>query len=148
PADINHDGILDVVSGPYYYLGPNYTERRIYREGRQYNPATEYAPDMVNYAADFNGDGWPDILSTEMRAMALYINPKGESRRWERHMVLPDITSEIVAMRDIDGDGVQDIIYGTNNGYAWSSPDPANPTAPWPVHHISSTGRANIHGMG
>ncbi len=23
-ADINHDGILDIVSGPFYYLGPDY----------------------------------------------------------------------------------------------------------------------------
>ena len=45
-SDINHDGTLDVVSGPFYYLGPSYSERRIYRVGRVYNPATEYAPDM------------------------------------------------------------------------------------------------------
>ena len=146
-ADFNHDGVLDIASGPYIYLGPDYRERRIYREGREYNPATEYAPDMVNYAADFTGDGWPDILSTEMRAMALYVNPKGESRRWDRHMVLPDITTEIVVMRDIDGDGKPEIIYGTNSGYCWSKPDPADPTAVWPCHHISN-GRTNIHGLG
>lgn len=146
-ADINHDGILDIVSGPFYYLGPDYRTRRIYREGRVYNPATEYSPDMVNYAYDFTGDGWPDILSTEMRAMALYVNPKGESRRWDRYMVLPDITTEIVVMKDIDGDGKPEIVYGTNSGYCWSKPDPANPTAVWPCHHIS-TGRTNIHGLG
>src|SRR5260370_38254433 len=92
-ADINHDGVIDVVSGPFYYLGPTYTERRIYRDGRIYNPATEYAPDMVNYAYDFTGDGWPDILSTEMRAMALSVNPRGESRRCGRRRVLPGVTT-------------------------------------------------------
>jgi hypothetical protein len=102
---------------------------------------------MVNYAYDFNGDGWPDILSTEMRAMALYVNPKGESRRWDRYMVLPEIMTEIVVMKDIDGDGKPEVIYGTANGYAWSKPDPEHPTAPWPIHRISS-GRANIHGLG
>ena len=146
-ADINHDGIQDIVYGPFYFLGPEYRERRIYREGRVYNPATEYAPDMVNYAYDFTGDGWPDILSTEMRAMALYVNPQGEPRRWDRYMVLPDITTEIVVMKDIDGDGKPEIVYGTANGYAWSKPDPEHPTAPWPVHRISS-GRTNIHGLG
>ena len=25
-ADINHDGILDVVAGPFYYLGPDYQD--------------------------------------------------------------------------------------------------------------------------
>jgi hypothetical protein len=146
-ADINHDGTLDIVCGPFYYLGPDFKERRIYREGRVYNPATEYAPDMVNYAYDFTGDGWPDILSTEMRAMALYVNPKGESRRWDRYMVLPEITTEIVVMKDIDGDGKPEVVYGTANGYAWSKPDPEHPTAAWTVHRIS-TGRTNIHGLG
>ncbi|HXJ40038.1 MAG TPA: VCBS repeat-containing protein, partial [Bryobacteraceae bacterium] len=146
-GDINKDGIPDVISGPFYYLGPTYTERRIYREGRQYNPATEYAPDMVNYAADFTGDGFVDILSTEMRAMALYVNPAGESRRWQRYMVLPEITTEIVLLRDVDGDGKPEIIYGGATGYAWAKPDPKDPTAKWPIHHIS-TGTSNIHGLG
>ena len=77
-ADINHDGTLDIVSGPFYYLGPGFTERKIYREGRVYNPSTEFAPDMVNLASDFTGDGWPDILSSlGNRHMDLYVNPQG-----------------------------------------------------------------------
>ena len=90
-ADINHDGTPDIVSGPFYYLGPSYTERHIYRVGRVYNPATEYAPDMVNFAYDFTGDGWPDILASEWdrtngtRPIDLYVNPKGADRRWDAH---------------------------------------------------------------
>ena len=34
------------------------------REGRVYNASTEFAPDMVNLAYDFTGDGWPDVLSS------------------------------------------------------------------------------------
>src|SRR4051812_45329049 len=29
-SDVNHDGSLDVISGPFYYLGPNFTEQRRY----------------------------------------------------------------------------------------------------------------------
>ena len=54
-ADFNKDGAPDIVSGPFYYLGPSFTERRIYRADRVYNPATEYAPDMVNFAVRFHG---------------------------------------------------------------------------------------------
>ena len=32
-ADINHDGVLDIISGPFYYLGPDYTERREFTAG-------------------------------------------------------------------------------------------------------------------
>ena len=33
-ADINHDGVLDIVSGPFYYLGPDYTERHEFTAAR------------------------------------------------------------------------------------------------------------------
>jgi hypothetical protein len=149
-ADINHDGTLDIVSGPFYYLGPGFTERRIYREGRVYNPSTEFAPDMVNLAYDFTGDGWPDILSSlGNRHMDLYVNPQGQSRRWDKFSVLTTITTEIVLLRDLDKDGKPEVIFGGGGVYAWAKPDPANPTAVWTPHPISSPGEAvNGHGIG
>jgi 3-keto-disaccharide hydrolase/FG-GAP-like repeat len=154
-SDINHDGIQDIVSGPFYYLGPSYTERRIYRLGRVYNPATEYAPDMVNFTYDYTGDGWPDILASgwdttnNTRPIDLYVNPKGADRRWEHTTVLPTPNTESVLMRDLDGDGRPEMIFGTATGYGWAKPDPANPTAPWPVHIVSGPNDPrNVHGMG
>ena len=150
-ADVNHDGIPDIVAGPYYYPGPEFTERREYRAGRMYNPSIEYAPDMITFAYDFTGDGWPDILSSNfdtLRPMDLYVNPKGEPRRWDKFRVLPDITTELVLMKDIDGDGKPEIIYGTANGYVYAKPKPDDPTAPWIETHISEGARSNNHGMG
>jgi hypothetical protein len=154
-ADINRDGTSDIVSGPFYYLGPSYTERHIYRVGRVYNPATEYAPDMVNFAYDFTGDGWPDILASEWdrtkgtRPIDLYVNPKGEPRRWEHTTVLPTPNSESVLMRDLDGDGKPEMIFGTAAGYGYARPDPSNPTAPWSVQIVSGPDDPrSVHGMG
>jgi hypothetical protein len=155
-ADINHDGNLDIISGPFYYLGPSFTERRVYRQDRVYNPTSEFAPDMVNLAADFTGDGWPDILSSlGNRHMDLYVNPKGEARRWDKFSVLPTISTEIVLMKDLDKDGKPEIIFGQNAqapggaGYAWAQPDPANPTAVWTPHVFSNPGETvGGHGLG
>ena len=152
-ADINHDGIPDIVSGPFYYLGPQYTERHEFTSANTYNPSTTYPQAMVIFAADFNGDGWPDILAADSRPMYLYINPKGESRRWDRFPVMPSVTTEIVLQRDMDGDGKPAIVYGGGGVYAYAKPDPANPTGPWTVHAVSSpTGPdavpVNIHGLG
>ena len=33
-----------MVSGPYYYAGPNFTSTRRYRDGRIYNPEISLAP--------------------------------------------------------------------------------------------------------
>jgi hypothetical protein len=152
-ADINRDGNMDVVYGPFYFLGPNFTERHIYRAGRIYNASTEYAPDMVNLSADFTGDGWPDILASEMqggRPMDLYVNPKGENRRWDKFRVLPTVSTEIVVMKDLDKDGKPEVIFGGGGVYSWAHPDPANPTTAWTSHPISVQGQPSVppHGIG
>jgi Domain of Unknown Function (DUF1080)/FG-GAP-like repeat len=147
-ADINHDGIPDIIAGPYYYLGPDYTVRREIYLSKTFSPGTEFALDMVNFAYDFNGDGWPDVLSTRLRPISLYINPQGESRRWDRYPVLPQVTSEIVLFKDIDGDGKPEVIYGGGGVMAYAKPDPSDVTKPWIVHPISQGVPVNIHGLG
>jgi hypothetical protein len=152
-ADINHDGNNDVISGPFYYLGPDFTKRYNFRKDRVYNPGTEYAGDMVNFSADVNGDGWPDILSSSFvdnnRPIELYINPKGESRLWDHYTALPTVASELVLMKDIDGDGKQELLFRAGGVYNWARFDPENPTKPWVYHAISepANGGGN-HGMG
>ena len=124
-GDFNKDGNIDIAYGPFYYVGPNFTERRIFRAGRQYNPSTEYAPDMVNLAGDFTGDGWADILASEMqggRPMDLYVNPKGENRRWDKVRVLPTISSENVLKTDLDKDGKPEFLFAGGGVYNWARP--------------------------
>lgn len=150
-ADFNNDGVLDVVAGPHYYLGPGYTARREIDAAPAQSPSASFARTMIDYAYDFTGDGWADVLAGESRAMHLYVNPKGANRRWAKHFVLPQITSEIALMRDVDGDGRPEILFGTGGvggtlAFGW--PDPKNPTAPWLTHTISEPGPAHGHGLG
>jgi hypothetical protein len=153
-SDINRDGAMDIISGPFYYLGPSFTTRRIFRMDRVYNPATEYAPDMVNFTHDFTGDGYPDILASGWdrqrgtRPIDLYVNPKGEPRRWTHTTVMATPNSESVLMTDVDGDRTPEFVFGSADGYAFAKPGP-DPTAPWVVHVVSAPGqRGHIHGIG
>ena len=150
-GDINHDGILDLVSGPFAYLGPDYEARHEIYRSRTYHPGEEYVPDMVSFSGDFTGDGWDDVLATESRQLALYVNPQGERRHWTRHLVLPDICSEIVIKHDIDGDGEPEFVFaGTDLRLSYGEPDPDNPTAEWQAYPVSEeTGDGcMIHGLG
>jgi len=147
-ADFNHDGIPDIAAGPFIYLGPDYTKREEFTLGQTFNPSTQYASGMINFAYDYTGDGWPDILMTDSRPIALYVNPRGESRRWNKYMVLPGITTEEVLFRDVDGDGKPEVVFGGNGVIAYAKPDPADPTKPWVVHAVSDKIIVNAHGIG
>ena len=155
-ADANHDGIPDVFAGPYYYLGPNFTERHEIYSAQAFNPMTQYPiPAMVGLVYDFTGDGWPDLLQMSGNAGngigTLYVNPKGEERYWDHYVVIPKIGNEETLLKDIDGDGKPEVIHSLNNQLVYSKPDPANPTAPWITTVVSEPGPwgASIgHGLG
>jgi hypothetical protein len=128
-GDINRDGKLDVVAGPFYYLGPDFKESH-----EIYPPATinvagseypggppvaqvgaishgNYPPSFMSWVHDFNNDGWPDIfmvMSFGPRPTFsghVFINPKGERRHWDNYQVVPLITNEANQFVDVDGDG-------------------------------------------
>ena len=151
-ADINHDGIPDIVAPPFYYLGPNFTVRREFMAGRPFNISSEYTEHMVVAAQDFTGDGWPDIITTftNSRPLYMYVNPRGESRRWERYEVLASVGSEIALLRDVDGDGTPDLVYrDRERGIEFATPDRSNPTGAWKVTNVSGPMPTfNPHGLG
>jgi hypothetical protein len=149
-GDFNHDGVLDVTIGNRYYLGPSFTESRELYLAQAFSPAKEYGPAMVNFAGDFTGDGWDDVLVAESRAPALYVNPKGESRRWTRYSVFPAVISESITFKDVNADGRIDAVFSGGNVVQWATADPANPTGPWKVYAVSTPGPAgsSIHGIG
>jgi hypothetical protein len=148
-ADFNRDGSLDIVSGPYYYLGPTYTEARQIYVGGTIDPGTQYF-NGLQYAYDFTGDGWPDVVNAIFqRPAVLYVNPKGASRRWESHVVTDTMTCEFMLLKDIDGDGRPEFIFkDSENKFVFAKPDPANPTGMWTKHPISEPGPWANHGMG
>lgn len=153
-ADFNHDGKLDIVSGPFVYFGPDYTESREIYPAQIVNASTNYSmDDWVEHASDFTGDGWADVLTTSHAGggkdgAVLYVNPKGESRRWAKFTVVAPIDSEETVLADIDGDGKQELVYMGGGYMCYAKPDPAHPTDRWVVHKISEHGPWPAHGIG
>ena len=152
-ADFNRDGILDVVSGPYIYFGPDYTKSREIYLGQTLNPSTEYAENAwMEFAADFAGDGWPDVLTCKFggptQGCYLYVNARGEPRRWDVHRVIDKFDSEIAVVRDIDGNGKPALVYSADGYVRYAEPDLADVTKPWIVHNVSERGYGTAHGIG
>ncbi len=156
-ADVNRDGIPDLVSGPVYYLGPDYTQTREIYVAESYDPSSQYPRGCaVNFAWDFTGDGWPDEWCATGNngdgPGVLFVNPRGEPRRWDRYVVTPDVWIEETQMADVDGDGKPELIMGIPGGtIVLARPDPEAPTQPWKLTPISEPGpwAANSsHGLG
>ena len=79
----------------------------------------------------------------------LFVNPKGESRRWETYTVTDMMSCEFVLLKDIDGDGTSEFLFkDSENKFVYAKPDPANPTGMWIKTAISEPGPWANHGMG
>ena len=148
-ADINHDNVPDIVAGPYYYLGPDYTTAREIYLAQTIDASTQYF-NGLQFAYDFTGDGWPDVINVLFtRPIVLYVNPRGESRRWEKFTVTDNLTCELGLLKDIDGDGKPELLFkDSENQFVFARPDPAHPTDMWVKHPISEKGPWANHGMG
>ena len=149
-ADFNHDGKMDVLSGPYLYYGPDFTKFREIYPAETVNPSTEYAT-WVQHAYDFTGDAFPDVVATnlgESGGAYLFVNPGKEARRWDRYKVVAAMQSEDSLLVDVDGDGKPELVYVADQTMRYAKPDPANPTGMWGVHVISEKGPWPAHGIG
>ncbi len=156
-ADVNRDGIKDIVTGPYYYLGPDFTVKREISVAQTFAPGREFDETMVVHADDFTGEGWPDLINATLDIpLTLYRNPRGELRRWDKFIVGPRVGSEIALFADIDGDGKKEVIFTMRSGsgreriytVVYAKPDPGNPTGQWVIHPISEPGNWCSHGLG
>lgn len=143
-ADIDRDGVLDVVSGPFYYLGPDFTVSREIFLSQTGSPSNAYTNAMVHYANDWTGDGFPDVLIGQ----TLYVNPGKELRRWDRVQTGMLAGGEVSAYKDIDGDGKIEVVNSAAAGVSFSRPDPANPLGPWISVNVSGPGPWSAHGVG
>ena len=103
---------------------------------------------MVNFAFDYTGDGWDDVLVVESRPTVLYVNPKGVSRRWDRFTISPAVTSENIVFRDLDNDKKPEVISVGGGVVQYIKPDPANPTGMWTQYVVSEPGPWGVHGVG
>jgi hypothetical protein len=147
-ADVDRDGNVDIVSGPFIFYGPDFTKAREFYAAQTFNPSTDFSPNWVSFAGDFTGDGWPDVLVSSTGNSKLYVNPQGEARRWNVYDNPIPGASEIVVAKDIDGDGKPELVFGAQGAMRYAKPDPAHPNGPWLVTQISEAGTYTAHGVG
>lgn len=110
--DINKDGKLDIVSGEFWYPGPDFKEKH---KICLILPSGDYFDDFSDFPMDVNGDGYLDVVSGAWFGEKLEWreNPKGGTGEWAVHEIAKVGNVERPAFFDIDGDGDLDIAPNT-----------------------------------
>ena len=171
-GDLNQDGKQDVISGPYWWEGPDFNKRHeIYpatrttktkKDGKDvefpgfegdFGSKNSYSIDnFFAFVHDLNGDGWNDVLTYGLpnTPAYLYLNPKGKEKHWTRHTVLDHVDNESPTFTDITGDGKPEIVCNYLGDFGYASPDWSDPTAKWKFTPITKNGKwaRFTHGLG
>jgi hypothetical protein len=137
-GDINGNGQLDVICGPYWYQGPDFEQRHAYYEPREFD-LLSYSDNFTVAVHDLTGNGHNDILIVGFPGQAAwwYENPGSEHGYWSRHMIHSNIDNESPKFIDITGDGSLDLVFHEDGYLGYASPDPEDTTNPWIFTRIS-----------
>lgn len=150
-GDFNKDGKIDIVSGPFWYEGPEFKTSHEYYPANPFNPKG-YSNNFFAFTHDLNGDGWDDIIVYGFpgQEASWYENPQGKEGHWKRNKVLNKVDNESPTWWDLTGDGKPEIVCSQGGFFGYASPDWKKPEEPWVFHKIStnSAGGQFTHGLG
>ncbi|QEG34253.1 PVC-type heme-binding CxxCH protein [Bythopirellula goksoeyrii] len=137
-ADINRDGIADIISGPYWYAGPEFTERFEYYPPKAFDIAN-YSDNFFAFSYDFNGDSWNDILIIGFPGAETfwYENPQGKSGHWKRYLVWAATDNESPTFGDVNGDGIPELVCMTGGQFGFAEIPTDDPTQLWQFRAVS-----------
>jgi hypothetical protein len=108
--DVDGDGHLDIVSGAWWYPGPDFRERCPVGDVM---PQGEYYDDFSTIPLDVNGDGYLDFITGGWfgRTLQWRENPRGRrDQPWPLHEIEQTGSIETTRAWDLDGDGVVEIV--------------------------------------
>ncbi|GAB5520210.1 MAG: hypothetical protein RhofKO_24610 [Rhodothermales bacterium] len=151
-ADLNGDGYMDVVGGPFWFEGPTFETKHAYEKPNSFNPL-HYSNRFLYFDYDFDADGWTDIFTIGFpgEEARWYRNPgpDGQTGYWERFDIFQGVSNESPTFADVTGDGVPELVCVHNGSYGYAE-IAEDPTQPWIFTAVSVDGEwpRYTHGLG
>jgi hypothetical protein len=118
-GDVDRDGRPDIIAGTHWYAAPDFIPRPV-RDIPQISlgfGSKGFYANNADLVYDVDGDGWLDVISggwTESQ-INWYKNPGKDGLekgwKWEPHLLVnARAQNEAFELRDLDGDGVPEIV--------------------------------------
>lgn len=112
--DVDNDGKQDIVSGEFWYKGPEFFDRFYIGPVKRHQ---QYTDDFATIPMDVNGDGNMDFVTGGWfnKSLIWKENPGNTKTPWKEHII--DETGNVETARawDVDGDGHVEIVPNTPN---------------------------------
>ncbi len=134
-ADINNDGLPDVVTGHYWYEAPSWQRHtirvplqdavgipklsdhiKIFIEsgGEKDIWSKAYPLAFFSFHDDVNKDGWIDVIAVDITSAGIwwFENPNGVEGEWPQHHIIDFSRNESPIFADVLGTGKPQVITG------------------------------------
>jgi hypothetical protein len=106
-ADVNGDGKPDLLSGCFWYEGPEFRKFHYIGEVKRYG---EYWDDFSTIFMDINGDSRPDFVTGGWFGQNIrWRENPGNDKEWPEHIIAETGNVECTRAWDVDGDGFAEI---------------------------------------
>ena len=150
-GDFDRDGHADVVSGPFWYAGPDFREKHAFYPPQAFD-IQSYSDAFLCFAHDLNGDGWDDVVVVGWpgKRARWYENPaRPTDDLWAMHPMLEGVDHESPQLTDVDRDGRPDLVCIHDGAYGYASPG-EDVARPWAFRAISDNQgwQRYTHGLG
>lgn len=150
-GDFDGDGHRDLVSGPYWYAGPDFKERHAIYQAKPFD-TDGYSDNFFAFPHDFDGDGALDVLFVGFpgKQATWYRNPGRGSGTWTPHVVFDVVDNESPVFTDLTGDGKPELVCQHEDRIGYAAPDWSDPGKPWPFRALTPKGLGGrfTHGLG
>ncbi len=152
-ADVNRDGKMDIMAGNYWYEAPNWTPHEI-EPGQKFDGEHGYSNCFLSWAADVNGDGWPDqiVVGFPGDKCVWRENPQGKPGPWKEHIIWRSACNESPAYGELLGKKKPVLVFPYDEKFmAWYEPT-ADTNQEFTAHTVGLEKQPGVarfsHGMG